>query len=702
MAQEQSPAPAKTPWTKIFTAFRIALDLKKLVLAALGIFFVWLGWWALGGLFYHTRGFPEWKDYEDTKKPEERKAQWDYFKAKRASWNLIHELAGPGDDRKPMDAGDVATSPEEYEELHKWVTGWWRYNELVVYKDKTIKLQPESRAPIEVKITLADADAKLPERFILGKIRIVDAEKKRIDIDGVSATVDEKFKELRDYREAALDEEQVNDMARLMKDRAVANRAIATFHAWLAVPLIKKSGLLRMDPWHEYRGGNPYLLVADTIKSNGQTGPLSQSLNWLYSDELPVVLEPLYKLLAPVVYMFDARARALDRLYLFMIILWALAVWGFFGGAISRIAAVQFARNERIPLKEAFYFAKERIGSYFAAPVGPLVLIAVFAFLLMIFGWIEWIPVVGDVFAGVLWPIVLVLGFIMAIVLVGLIGWPLMIATISTEGTDSFDALSRSYSYVYQAPWRYLWYSFLAAVYGAALVFFIGFMASLMVFLGKWSVSSAAGLASSDPKSDRDPSYLFYYAPTSFGWRDLLISSNTRFVEKKAEINYAGVPVTRYEFTPEYEREIGKFNSFGAFLVACWIYPLFLLVVGFGYSFFWTASTIIYFLMRHSVDDTEVEEVYLEDEELEDPFLKQAPVVPPVTAPPSKPGTVSLNVVEAPPAATSYTADVSAGQPPPTPPSAVPPPSEPPAPPPPISDVPPNPPLPPDSAPPAP
>ena len=137
-------------------------------------------------------------------------------------------------------------------------------------------------------------------------------------------------------------------------------------------------------------------------------------------------------------------------------------------------------------------------------------------------------------------PIVLLLGFIIAIVLVGLVGWPLMIATISTEGTDSFDALSRSYSYVYQAPWQYLWYGFLAVVYGAVLVFFVGFMASLMVFLGKWGVSSAVGLSNPDPKFDREPSYLFNYAPTSFGWRDLLISSNARFVEEKTEMSYTG------------------------------------------------------------------------------------------------------------------------------------------------------------------
>ncbi len=57
--------PSKTPWTKIFTAFKVALDLKKLTLAALGILFAWLGWSAIGWTFYNMRAYPEWKNYED-------------------------------------------------------------------------------------------------------------------------------------------------------------------------------------------------------------------------------------------------------------------------------------------------------------------------------------------------------------------------------------------------------------------------------------------------------------------------------------------------------------------------------------------------------------------------------------------------------------------------------------------------------------
>src|SRR4029077_2364855 len=129
------------------------------------------------------------------------------------------------------------------------------------------------------------------------------------------------------------------------------------------------------------------------------------------------------------------------------------------------------------------------------APVFPLILLAVLTLVLIVMGIIEGHTYfLGDILSFIIWPIAMLLGIIMAVVLVGLVGWPLMNPTISAEGSDSFDALSRSYSYVYQAPWHYLWYGVVAILYGMALVFFVGFMASLIVFLGKWSVSMTPGI----------------------------------------------------------------------------------------------------------------------------------------------------------------------------------------------------------------
>ena len=87
-----------------------------------------------------------------------------------------------------------------------------------------------------------------------------------------------------------------------------------------------------------------------------------------------------------------------------------------------------------------------------------------------------------------------------------------------------------------------------------------------MVYMGVWGVSSAVGLASSNPASDRQPAYLFSYAPTSFGWRDLLLSTNVRYTEERMETLHDGRVVRHVEFKPEYQREITTMNKAGP----CW------------------------------------------------------------------------------------------------------------------------------------
>jgi hypothetical protein len=229
----------------------------------------------------------------------------------------------------------------------------------------------------------------------------------------------------------------------------------------------------------------------------------------------------------------------------------------------------------------------------------------------------------GDFFAGLFWFLPLIAGLVMAVVLVGLVGWPMMYATISAEGSDSFDALSRSYSYVYQSPWHYFWYSVVALVYGAVLVFFVGLMGSLTVYLSKWGMSQ-------NPLADafnREPSYLFLWAPESFGWRSLLLEGSA----------YAAPDQDTF-------KDWHFWNYAGAFLVAGWLYLVFLMILGFGYSYFWTAGTLIYLLMRHHVEDTELDEVYLEEDEGDETYMPS----PQPGAAPATPSGPSITMVEAP------------------------------------------------------
>src|SRR5881392_1726401 len=69
-------------------------------------------------------------------------------------------------------------------------------------------------------------------------------------------------------------------------------------------------------------------------------------------------------------------------------------------------------------------------------------------------------------------------------------------------------------------------------------------------------------------------------------------------------------------------------------MVAFWITLVFLMVLGFGYSFFWTASSMIYLIMRRRVDDIDIDEVYLEETEPTDPFAGLPPTPAPAAAAP--------------------------------------------------------------------
>jgi hypothetical protein len=164
-----------------------------------------------------------------------------------------------------------------------------------------------------------------------------------------------------------------------------------------------------------------------------------------------------------------------------------------------------------------------------------------------------------------------------------------------------------------------------ALVYGAIVVFFVGLMGSLAVYLSKWGV----GHTPFATMAHRDPSYLFIYAPTSFGWRELLLQGSG--------IDAQGVAA----YTAK--EDFHGWNYIGPVLVAFWLYLAFLCVIGFGYSYFWSASTIIYLLMRQKVDDTDLDEVYLEEEDSDEYY--GAPSEPPAAPPPAATG---LQMVESP------------------------------------------------------
>jgi hypothetical protein len=650
------------PWLKLFGAFKVALDPKKLLLAGAGILVMAFGWWVLAIVFGFFRSTaPEWKDYDPPaeKAAEKKEEAYKEFKAARRSWNLFHEMAGTTDPTAPLrkDAADLADTLAEYRQLTEGVQALRRFKlpvKIHVTEDEKFLEIEGKKFPFTVKEKEKDAEGKVSEKYkeTLDKLNAARVEigdlKGKVDLKQNQLTIGDvtvglskaKAEELQKSVEGARSPEELQREGMANAAKRDVNAKILKLYK--KTTEVKPYGRLRTWPWFEYRGPNPYLLVTGNVKVSGPEGTRAtpwrsgQFFDWLLTEQLPVLLEPLVKFLDPVKFLFDPAAGGWNRIYLFLVIVWTLLTWALFGGAITRMAAVQVARhNEKISMVEALRFARGRFQAFFSAPLFPLIFLAVITLFLIIYGLFEGFTFFfGDIFiAGLMWPLILIAGLVMAVVLVGLVGWPLMYSTISTEGSDSFDALSRSYSYVYQAPWHYIWYSLVALVYGAVLVFFVGFMGSLLVYMGKWGVTQAPYLAS------REPSYLFNYAPTSFGWRDLLLHKSPQ-VQTRQVIRPNGSVGESYDFSEKYAETISWSNRIGAFMVSVWLYLLFLLVVGFGYSYFWTAATIIYLLMRRKVDDTEMDEIHLEEEE--DSFAPETAAPPAPVAKP-EPGPVMVD-----------------------------------------------------------
>ncbi len=252
-------------------------------------------------------------------------------------------------------------------------------------------------------------------------------------------------------------------------------------------------------------------------------------------------------------------------IYLLSCGLWTLLIWTYFGGAISRQAAVAFARQENVSLGALARFVHGKAGSYFAAPLFPLLGSALIALPLAGAGLLlkaDWgIAVVGII--G--WPLVLFGGFLMAFLLLGLFfGFPLMWAAISTEGTDSFGALSHAYAYVFQRPLRYFGYAVLAGFAGVLGWYLVTLFAHWVVELSLWAVSWGSGAE--------------------------------RLTEVRTVGSATGLAAT------------------GAQAMAFWINGLILLAYAFVFSYFWTATTVIYFLLRRLVDATALDEIYMPGE----------------------------------------------------------------------------------------
>lgn len=233
---------------------------------------------------------------------------------------------------------------------------------------------------------------------------------------------------------------------------------------------------------------------------------------------------------------------------------WGLVIGSLAGGILVRRTAFEFAREESLSLTTAVRFVGRRAWDYLSAPALPLGAIAGFCVVLLLAGFFaRWFPG-GSYVVSAMWGWVQLAGIGIGILLLAVLaGWPMMIAAVSINGGDGFDALSRGFGFVLDR-WRYYgWCAVVMTLYGGicgTLVFVvmrIGEASSL------WSLTQGSGL----PKVG-----------------DLILPTL--------------LPTSGWEFC---------LNLVGA---------------GLAYSFFWSNMTVIYLVLRKSVDNANMDDIYVE------------------------------------------------------------------------------------------
>ncbi|MEW4487146.1 hypothetical protein AB1L42_03645 [Thalassoglobus sp. JC818] len=257
----------------------------------------------------------------------------------------------------------------------------------------------------------------------------------------------------------------------------------------------------------------------------------------------------------------------------FVELIFGLSICAFFGGAISRMAAREFTANRRWVARD-MKFAGGQFPMAICAPLIP-------ALGLMFFWGIGWfsgllgrIPYIGEWGVALAWIPLIVVGLLMAVILIGLlVGWPLMFVSSSVERNDSFDAFSRTFSYLWNRPWY--------AVFLIVLTLTIGWVSLAVVY---WATeftllmtlrSVGAGLG---------------FESTLTGWESLTELSQSSLSENP---NAPSQHVLR----------------FCSGIVA-------MIPVAYAFSFFWSSATVIYFLLRRYEDGTPLDVIDLSDSPL--------------------------------------------------------------------------------------
>ncbi|MHC4480936.1 MAG: hypothetical protein ACYS1C_08230, partial [Planctomycetota bacterium] len=256
--------------------------------------------------------------------------------------------------------------------------------------------------------------------------------------------------------------------------------------------------------------------------------------------------------------------------------------WSGAGGVISRLAALEYARDDLPTLAEARAVVSDHRGALFFAPVMPLAVIIVLTILNALGGLVASVPIIGRIlliFPG--FPLLLATGVtIVFLVVFGVLSFGMMMPAVSVGGKDAFESWSTAYSYVLWGLRRFVCYSLIAAA--------IGVVSAVVV----WALTEFAIYA--------------IYQTVGIG-----------FLRRMGWMLYESAVVGG-----QFRITLAPTGGGLAGVLGVIVWWLFLGVraipAAYVFSYFFTASAVIFLLMRKDQDNIEIEEIYEEVEEEEE------------------------------------------------------------------------------------
>ena len=335
-------------------------------------------------------------------------------------------------------------------------------------------------------------------------------------------------------------------------------------------------GVFEVWKQHERRHGLAFLAASVPGASILTGSPVGSRLELQSGGATPTA--HLMQILYGVLWLVDEKL-----LYFILFGAGFLLIWSLAGGALCRSAALQFTRDEKLSLGQMVGYVQQRwLGSFFMAPLLPVIFIVMTMLCLVVGGMVLRIPVVGDILAGGAFILAIAGGFVIALLLLGLLaGGSLLWPTVAVEGSDAFDAFSRSLNYILARPFKAILYAVIAVVYGSLCWLFV----HLITFVGLKFAHGVVGVGSA------------FFGLTG----------------DKLERVWPIHGIQQLHAWPDWAT-LSWYECISAFLIGVTVLAVVALMWAFLVSFYFNASTVIYFLLRRDVDTIDLEEIHVEED----------------------------------------------------------------------------------------